>query len=349
MRPFLTAVLLSASLTMNAAAQSAAPEKPLFDPARSTLYSQTELWRGFDPSTARPGWDADVYAQYIRVGKFYPPRDFARAMSLHDDGISAALRDYVLAKTRQRKLLIGIMGNAREDIRCTAAYRQTVQLGYELARNGYIVVTGGGPGEMEAANLGAYLSSQNPAAVDEAIAILRAHAVKSADPSVCHYSDHIAYTQAAFDVLKRFPSGAENLGVPTWFYGHEPPNNFATLTAKYFSNALREDILLALGTGGVVYTEGRAGLRQEIFQKATQNNFASFCYVTPMIFLGTRELSEHGLYALTYDFAEPAAPGVGSYRGSMKATDSVPDVIAFLKANPPRRVDDPDGACRNMP
>jgi hypothetical protein len=32
--------------------------------------------------------------------------------------------------------------------------------------------------------------------------------------------------------------------IPTWFYGYEPPDVFASAMAKYFSNALREDVLL---------------------------------------------------------------------------------------------------------
>ena len=38
------------------------------------------------------------------------------------------------------------------------------------------------------------------------------------------------------------PAGtARSLGIPTWFYGHEPPNVFCDGIGKYFSNAIRED------------------------------------------------------------------------------------------------------------
>lgn len=324
-------------------------EKPLFDPERSALYTQAELWRGFDASTGNPGWDAEVYLQYVSNGKFYPPRVMARAMSLHDDGISVALNDYIRKRREDGKEPVAVMGNALEDIRCTASYRRTALLGYELSRNDYLVVTGGGPGEMEAANLGAYLSGQNISAIDEAIGIMRARAEKNSDPTVCRYANRMLYTEAASDVLRRFPKGTENLGVPTWFYGHEPPNMFATRVAKYFSNAIREDMLLAVGIGGVVFTEGRAGMRQEIFQKATQDSFASFCYVSPMVFLGKKEFQSSGLYQLVYDYASPAFPTVDSYRNSLKLTDDVSEVVTFLNTNPPRRVDDAEGACKNMP
>ena len=42
---------------------------------------------------------------------------------------------------------------------------------------------------------------------------------------------------AAFEVVDATPDGRESLGIPTWHYGHEPPNPFATSIAKYFRNA----------------------------------------------------------------------------------------------------------------
>lgn len=346
----LVVMLASPAVFSQSAPANTKAEKPLFDPARKTLYTQAELWRGFDAARGRLGWDADVYAQYVRTGKFYPEAAIARARSLHDDGISTALGEYLRQKMAKGLYPVGVMGNASEDLRCSAGYRQTARLGYELAKAGYLVVTGGGPGEMEAANLGAYLSNQKETAIDDAIRIMRARAVKSEAPGHCRYANQITYTQAAFDVLKQFPKGAENLSVPTWFYGSEPPNVFATRVAKYFSNAIREDELLAMDVGGTVFVEGAAGMRQEIFQRAAQDNFASFCYVSPMVFLGTKEFGgANGLYALVYRYAKPAFPSVGSYRDDLRLTDSVADAVAFLKAHPPQRVNDVEGACRNMP
>ena len=48
---------------------------------------------------------------------------------------------------------------------------------------------------------------------------------------------------------------------------------FATSIAKYFSNALREDVLLSRARGGIIYLPGAAGTVQEIFQAVTPNYY----------------------------------------------------------------------------
>ena len=79
---------------------------------------------------------------------------------------------------------------------------------------------------------------------------------------------------AAFAVRDRFPDGGESLGIPTWHYGHEPTNLFATAIAKYFRNAAREAILLEVCDAGIVFLPGAAGTVQEVFQDACENYYA---------------------------------------------------------------------------
>ena len=114
---------------------------------------------------------------------------------------------------------------------------------------------------MEAGNLGAWLAPADDSALDDAIETLAA----ATDFSTQEYLD------ASIAVVERYPDGAESLAIPTWFYGHEPTNDFATAVAKYFSNSIREDGLLAIATHGVIYTPGAAGTIQEVFMDATQN------------------------------------------------------------------------------
>jgi len=75
------------------------------------------------------------------------------------------------------------------------------------------------------------------------------------------------------------------LGIPTWLYGHEPPNLFATHSAKLFFNSLREDGLVTVADGGIIFAEGNAGTVQEIFQDATQNYYRDKARPTPMVLL----------------------------------------------------------------
>ena len=96
-----------------------------------------------------------------------------------------------------------------------------------------------------------------------------------------------AWVSSAFEVMRRYPQDKYvSLGIPTWLYGHEPSTPFATHIAKFFVNSVREDTILTVAFGGIIYTPGSAGTLQEIFQNAVQNHYLSFGFASPMIFLG---------------------------------------------------------------
>ena len=104
------------------------------------------------------------------------------------------------------------------------------------------------------------------------------------------------WVAAAQDVRARFPAAAAgpvtSIGVPTWFYGHEPSNVFAPAIAKYFQNSVREATLLRRCDGGTVFLPGAAGTVQEIFQDACENYYAGQSAVAPMVLLGRRYWTE---------------------------------------------------------
>jgi predicted Rossmann-fold nucleotide-binding protein len=197
--------------------------------------------------------------------------------TLHDHAITEALDD--ATTDLDRRAVVGIMGG-HAVLRTDQTYRAAAELGASLTVAGRTVLTGGGPGAMEAANLGAYLSCW-PGSLDDALMIL------VVAPSYRASMD--AWAQSAFRVRARWPieSAGRSLSIPTWFYGHEPTNVFATEVAKYFSNALRENTLLHRCGGGVVYLPGQAGTVQEIFQAVTENFYAADAsLVTPLILVG---------------------------------------------------------------
>jgi predicted Rossmann-fold nucleotide-binding protein len=239
-----------------------APHLP-FDPYRAALYTAPELYDGIAQKSYEQTPDALTYAWESGA------RDREDVLGtvlrgLHDDSITDALGEYL--EGRRTVAVLGGHAVARD----SSGYEEAAYLGRTLTRAGFTVATGGGPGAMEAANLGAYLARYPDSALDDAVGALGAARDFRSDPT--------AWARAAFAVRAAFPAerAGESLSVPTWFYGHEPPNAFATAIAKYFSNAAREDWLLARAASGLVFLPGAAGTVQEIFQAATP------AYYTPV-------------------------------------------------------------------
>ncbi|MFC8515024.1 LOG family protein [Streptomyces sp. NPDC057257] len=247
-----------------------------FDPYRGHLYRAEELFAGLDqgyertPDALAYAWfqttkaDGDIWASMLRA--------------VHDDSISDAL-DELLRGAR----VVGVMGG-HAMARGTAAYAGAARLGRELSRSGLTVATGGGPGAMEAANLGAYTAPYEDEVLEEACRLLGG--APSFTPSITEWA------RAAFEVRTRWPKGNHSIGIPTWFYGHEPPNPFASHIAKYFANATREDGLLARCNAGVVFLPGAAGTVQEIFDNATPNYYESRGEPTPMVLVDRAHWTE---------------------------------------------------------
>ena len=235
-------------------------------------YDAVELYGTGDYATSL---DAKVYAW-----AHAQPTDSLTAelgTTLHDHSITDALDD--LTSHLELRNIVGIMGGhavARTD----DTYRAAAQLGASVTAAGRTVLTGGGPGAMEAANLGAYLSPW-PDSLDEALTIMK--------PAPSYRPSLDSWARSAFRVRARWPitDAGRSISIPTWFYGHEPTNVFATDIAKYFSNALREDTLLHRCEGGVVFLPGQAGTVQEIFQAVTENFYAADAsLIAPLILVG---------------------------------------------------------------
>lgn len=250
-----------------------------FEVNRTALYTADELYAGYDPQKAETFetcYDTRVYKHFIETGKQAQTAEESLARALHDNGIHVALNEFF--KQYNSRLCLGIMGG-HALLRTDPMYKKVVLLSKRLTEQGFIMLSGGGPGAMEATHLGAWLAGRTEQEVDAAVEILKVA------PS---FKDE-GWLATSFEVMKRFPRKGDyvSLGIPTYLYGHEPSAPFATHIAKFFENSIREDLILTVAFGGIIYTPGSAGTMQEIFQDAVQNHYLSFGYASPMIFLGT--------------------------------------------------------------
>ena len=250
-----------------------------YDVTRRQLYDAYDLYEDFHPdipSTLRTCYDGKVYEHFIRTGKNSRDVRESLARTVHDHGVHSALNEFFEQHDPYR--CVGVMGGHALP-RTTDQYRKIVLLSKRLTELGFVMLSGGGPGAMEATHLGAWLAGRTLDEVDDALLMLTPY------PS---FHDE-GWLSSAFNVMERYPQQQKqyvSLGIPTWLYGHEPSTPFASHIAKFFDNSIREDAILTLPYGGIVYTPGSAGTMQEIFQDAVQNHYVSVGLTSPMIFVG---------------------------------------------------------------
>ena len=292
---------------------------------RKELYDAASLYSGFDPadeSTYASCYDGHVYADFVASGK--RSRDLAVTLprTLHDHSISDAL--YRFLEGWDPFQIVGVMGGHAMK-RSDAPFRNVALISKRLTEQGKLMVSGGGPGAMEATHFGAWMAGRTEAELDEAYKMLcTADTFRDA-----------GWLSSAFKVMERFPQTRfQSLGIPTWLYGHEPSTPFATQIAKYFDNSIREDTILTVAVGGIIFTPGSAGTIQEIFQEAAQDHYKTCDVSSPMAFMGveyfTREIP-------VYPFLEDMMAR-GKYHDLLLSIsddpeDVVREILAFKKEN----------------
>ena len=290
------------------------------DPWRG-LYLPADLYAGLEQGYAATP-DARAYA-WSTDARSRSDAYCTLVRAIHDDTVTDELDEFVAGRS-----VVGIMGGHAMD-RDSAAYSGAAGLGHALAQAGHLVVTGGGPGAMEAANLGALCMT-----ADAVTATLsRIATIPSFRPDVTAWA---SVALAARAVVARPSSGggtdtlapqARSLGIPTWFYGHEPPNVFCDVIAKYFSNAIREEGLIARSTGGIVVLDGAAGTVQEIFQAVTPLYYATGeATLPPLILVGRDYWTER---VPVWPALQALARG-RAMETSVHLVESVEDVLPLL-------------------
>ena len=230
---------------------------------RKELYDAASLYAGFDPddeSSYASCYDGHVYADFIANGK--RSRDLAVTLprTLHDHSISDALYRFLGAYDPFD--IVGVMGGHAMK-RSDASFRSVALISKKLTEHGKLMVSGGGPGAMEATHFGAWMAGR---------------------------------------------------------------------TDKYFDNSIREDTILTVAVGGIIFTPGSAGTIQEIFQEAAQDHYKTCEVSSPMAFMGvdffTKEIP-------VYPFLEDMMAR-GKYHDlllsiSDEPEDVIKEILAFRK------------------
>lgn len=312
-------------------------ESPFQFPAhRATLYAPDELFDGFDPDQGEYGnyiecYDQRVYQEYETQGRDLASIDVTLSRRLHDHSMTDARDEFVHGRK-----MVAIMGG-HDLLRGSDVYRQIAELARTLAREGFTLTSGGGPGAMEATHVGAYFAPQDDQAMEDALDMLSQR--RGVADEAKEYKDK-DWLQRAYRVRQKYPLNesmmtmATSLAIPTWFYGHEPPAPFATHIAKYFANSVREDGLLQIARHGVIFAPGNAGTVQEIFQDAAQNYYQTFVHASPMVLLGSLYWQkDRPAWKLLKALAE--TPGKEHMQDLVQLTDDPQEALEFIRAFEP--------------
>jgi predicted Rossmann-fold nucleotide-binding protein len=271
----------------------------------SKLYTSADLLRGYvekEPDSYVRTWDFEQFRHFIAEGGPTPKMEAdTLRQAQHDARMSYALGRYldqVRTVGNETPKLVGIMGG--HGVRRTDdAFKLIANIARRLTRERFQIVTGGGPGAMEAGHFGAYFANSSDPAFADALEVLATQPTLpdlskiltpagEIDPTRTAdiHAAHKWLTAALSARDKADDAPGVSLAVPTWLYGSEPTTPFATAYAKYYQNSIREETLVTEGQTGILFAQGGGGTLREIFQAVEHNYYApNAAGFTPMIFV----------------------------------------------------------------
>ena len=239
-------------------------ERP-YDVRPERLYTRDDLMQGWRPGADHSATlDGRIYAYVKAHGGRAPDVDEGLAQRTHDHFIDVALARFLM---RTGRPVVGDHGRVEHP-------RGRPQLPARRPPGG-LARRGAGTWSSAAAASGSWRPRISARTWPSARTRDRDDAVDALAAAPPWPTDPAGYMGVADGIRERCAPGSESLAIPTWVTAGEPISQFASHIAKYFSNSIREDGMLAVATAGIVFAPGGAGTMQEIFQDAAQNAYAS--------------------------------------------------------------------------
>lgn len=343
---------------------------PPFNPIHDELYHPFDLLKNFDPDnplSLTTTLDFQNYIYFQQQGRTTVSDPYAAMMeAVHDASIGRGLNAFVSSEGQAGRRPVAIMGGHRER-RGSELYCKIARIAQLLSESGFIVATGGGPGCMEAAHLGALHAGRPVDSLNSAINRLAEEpfaelpeklkdVLKGGKGQPWTINEDVVsklhtWMLPAWEIAQELNNDQlsplnRSLAVPTWHYGHEPFTPFATHVAKYFLNSTREDVLLALASCGIVYSEGRGGTIQEVFQDAAQVYYRDEDDPpTSMLFLDSKfwtmpEAPDDKLHMPVMDLLQQLFVGTKNmteeeYKRYVRLVDDADEVVKIIIENAP--------------
>ena len=140
---------------------------------RRELYTAEDLYDKFTPEDDNSYalcYDALVYADVVQDGKRSRELSVTLPRTLHDHSISSALFRFLSEWAPSD--VVGVMGGHAMK-RSDPAFRKVALVSKKLTEKGKLMVSGGGPGAMEATHFGAWMAGRSDGELDEALGILQ--------------------------------------------------------------------------------------------------------------------------------------------------------------------------------